>query len=106
MSLYELATYLELSSTMAIRPWHKMFLHMYMRILLLIKRILQLAHEIHGQVCLTDKSHKRKDAFSIYHFIMILLLFSVTNHMDVSTFIIDTFTDYELILDFVDRVPL
>ena len=30
----------------------------------------------------------------------------VTNHMDVSTFIIDTFTDYELILDFVDRVPL
>ena len=30
----------------------------------------------------------------------------VTNHMDVSTFIIDTFTDYELILDFVDRIPL
>ena len=30
----------------------------------------------------------------------------VTKHTDVSTFIIDTFTDYELILDFVDRVPL
>ena len=29
----------------------------------------------------------------------------VTKHTDVSTFIIDTFTDYELILDFVDRAP-
>ena len=39
-------------------------------------------------------------------FSMIPIAVLVTNHTDVSTFIIDTFTDYELILDFVDRVPL
>ena len=68
-------------------------------------RILQLAHEIHGQ-CARQTSHiteKMLFQFIIYNDSIAVL---VTNHTDVSTFIIDTFTDYELILDFVDRVPL
>ena len=68
-------------------------------------RILQLANEIHGQCAQqTDLIQERKPfQFIIYNDSIAVL---VTNHMDVSTFIIDTFTDYELILDFVDRIPL
>ena len=72
------------------------------------QRILQLASEIHGQ-CARQTSHikeKMPFQFIIYNDSIAVL---VTNHTDVSTFIIDTFTDftdYELILDFVDRVPL
>ena len=68
------------------------------------QRILQLAHEIHGQ-CARQTSHMKEKMlfqFIIYNDSIAVL---VTNHTDVSTFIIDTFTDYELILDFVDRVP-
>ena len=69
------------------------------------RRILQLAHEIHGQCAQQTSNIKEKILFQfiIYNDSIAVL---VTNHMDVSTFIIDTFTDYELILDFVDRVPL
>ena len=69
------------------------------------QRILQLASEICGQ-CAQQTSHIKEKMlfqFIIYNDSIAVL---VTNHTDVSTFIIDTFTDYELILDFVDRVPL
>ena len=50
-----------------------------------------------------NRQIKSRCQFIIYNDSIAVL---VANHMDVSTFIIDTFTDYELILDFVDRVPL
>ena len=69
------------------------------------QRILQLASEIYGQCAWQTNQIKEKMPFQfiIYNDSIAVL---VTNHTDVSTFIIDTFTDYELILDFVDRVPL
>ena len=69
------------------------------------QRILQLASEINGQCAQQTGQIKEKMPFQfiIYNDSIAVL---VTNHTDVSTFIIDTFTDYELILDFVDRVPL
>ena len=69
------------------------------------QRILQLANEIHGQCAQQTNQIKERIRFQfiIYNDSIAVL---VTNHTDVSTFIIDTFTDYELILDFVDRVPL
>ena len=67
--------------------------------------ILQLAKEIYRQQALKRNQIHEKTSFQfiIYNDSIAVL---VTKHMDVSTFIIDTFTDYELILDFVDRVPL
>ena len=69
------------------------------------QRILQLANEIHGQCARHTNQIKERIRFQfiIYNDSIAVL---VTNHTDVSTFIFDTFTDYELILDFVDRVPL
>ena len=69
------------------------------------QRILQLANEIHRQCAQQTNQIKERICFQfiIYNDSIAVL---VTKHMDVSTFIIDTFTDYELILDFVDRVPL
>ena len=69
------------------------------------QRILQLTNEIHVQYARQTNQIKERICFQliIYNDSIAVL---VTNHMDVSTFIIDTFTDYELILDFVDRVPL
>ena len=69
------------------------------------QRILQLAHEIHRQCTRQTSSIKEKMFFQfiIYNDSIAVL---VTNHTDVNTFIIDTFPDYELILDFVDRIPL
>ena len=69
------------------------------------QRILQLANEIHGQCAQKTNQIKERIHFQfiIYNDSIAVL---VTNHTDVSTFIIDTFTDYELILDFVNRVPL
>ena len=67
-------------------------------------RILQLAHEIHGQ-CARHTSHIKEKIlfqFIIYNDSIAVL---VTNHTDVSTFIIDTFTDYELILDLWTEYP-
>ena len=69
------------------------------------QRILQLANEIHRQCALHTNQLKER-----IHFQFIIyndsIAVHVTKHTDVSTFIIGTFTDYELILDFVDRVPL
>ena len=66
--------------------------------------ILQLANKIHRQRALKGNQIQEKSSFQfiIYNDSIAVL---VTKHMDVSTFIIDTFTDYELILDFVDRIP-
>ena len=69
------------------------------------QRILQLANEIHGQCAQQTGQIKERIPFQFIIYNDSIAVF-VTNHMDVSTFIIDTFTDYELILDFVDRVPL
>ena len=89
---------------MAIRPWHKMFSHVY-EDSFIDQGILQLASEIHRQCTQQTSQIKERIHFQfiIYNDSIAVL---VTNHTDVSTFIIDTFTDYELILDFVDRVPL
>ena len=67
--------------------------------------ILQLANEIYRQRASKRNQIQEKTSFQfiIYNDSVAVL---VTKHIDVSTFIIDTFTDYELILDFVDRVPL
>ena len=67
--------------------------------------ILQLANEIYRQQALKRNQIQEKTSFQfiIYNDSIAVL---VTKHTDVSTFIMDTFTDYELILDFVDRVPL
>ena len=67
--------------------------------------ILQLANEIHRQRVLKRNQIQEKTSFQfiIYNDSIAVL---VKKHTDVSTFIIDTFTDYELILDFVDSVPL
>ena len=67
--------------------------------------ILQLANEIYRQQALKRNQIQEKTSFQfiIYNDSIAVL---VKKPMDVSIFIIDTFTDYELILDFVDRVPL
>ena len=66
--------------------------------------ILQLANEIYRQRTLKRNQIQEKSSFQfiIYNDSIAVL---VTKHTDVSTFIIDTFTNYELILDFVDRAP-
>ena len=66
--------------------------------------ILQLANEIYRQCALKRNQIQEMPSFQfiIYNDSIAVL---VTKHTDVSTFIIDTFTDYELILDFVDRIP-
>ena len=58
-----------------------------------------------GQQALKRNQIQEKTSFQfiIYNDSIAVL---VKKHTDVSPFIIDTFTDYELILDFVDRVPL
>ena len=66
--------------------------------------ILQLANAIYRQHALKRNQIQEKSSFQfiIYNDSIAVL---VTKHTDVSTFIIDTFPDYELILDFVDRAP-
>ena len=66
--------------------------------------ILQFANAIYRQRALKRNQIQEKSSFQfiIYNDSIAVL---VTKHMDVSTFIIDTFNDYELILDFVDRAP-
>ena len=66
--------------------------------------VLQLANAIYRQHTLKGNWIQEKSSFQfIIYNVSIAVL--VTKHMDVSNFIIDTFTDYELILDFVDRIP-
>ena len=66
--------------------------------------ILQLAKAIYRQCALKRNQVQEKSRFQfiIYNDSIAVL---VTKHTDVSTFIIDTFNDYELILDFVERIP-
>ena len=68
------------------------------------QRILDLAHKISQQQTVRKKQIQQKNNF---HFLIcndsIAVVFK--QQSNVSTFIIDTFNDYELILDFVDTNP-
>ena len=68
------------------------------------QRILDLAHKIYQQQNVMKKQMQQKNNlhFLIYNDSIAVV---VKQHSNVNTFIIDTFNDYELILDFVDTSP-
>ena len=68
------------------------------------QRILDLAHKISQQQTVRKKQIQQKNNF---HFLIYndSIAVVVKQQSNVSTFIIDTFNDYELILGFVDTNP-